>query len=99
MLARAYLAFPVGLHVTRRVTGIDVAAAYRGALPPLAAALVMAGAVLLWRRWLPPGTAVWLVLGSSVAVGAGVYAAAAAVLARPILRRAAGLALALGRRA
>jgi O-antigen/teichoic acid export membrane protein len=99
LLVRAYVVFPVRLHVTRRVAGIDVAEAYRGVLPTLAAALVMAGVVLLWRHWLlPAGTGAWAALASSAAVGAVAYALALAVLARPVLRRAAGLARSLRRR-
>jgi hypothetical protein len=99
LLARAYLVFPVRLYVTRRVAGIDVAQAYRGALPALAAALAMAGAVLLWRhRRLPAGAGAWAALASSAAVGVVAYAGALAVLARPLVRRTAGLALSLRRR-
>jgi O-antigen/teichoic acid export membrane protein len=99
LLVRAYVVFPARLHVTRRVAGIDVAEAYRGVLPTLAAALAMAGAVLLWRHWLlPAGSGGWIALGSSAAVGVVAYAGALAVLARPLLRRTAGLALSLRRR-
>jgi O-antigen/teichoic acid export membrane protein len=97
LLARACLMFPARLRVVHGVTGIDVAKAYRGALPTLAAALLMAGAVLLWRRWLPASTDVWLSLASSVAVGVGVYATAAVVLAWPLLRQAARLLFSLWR--
>ncbi len=97
MLIRAYLIFAVRLYVTRRATAIDVAEACRSALPTLVAAFAMAGAVLLWRRWLPAGTEVWVALGSSVAIGIVVYVGALALLVRPLLRRATRLALSLGR--
>lgn len=98
LLVRTYAMFPIRQYVFRRVTGIDPFGAYRGVLPMFAAALIMAAAVLLWRGWLAPNLDVWLSLASSIAVGAGVYAAASAVLARPLLRRVAELALSLRRR-
>jgi O-antigen/teichoic acid export membrane protein len=98
MLARTYVIFPARLHVARRITGIDVARIYLAVWPTLAAALVMAAAVLLWRRWLPAGSGLWFTLASSIALGVGVYAAAVAILARPLLRQVAGLLRSLRQR-
>jgi O-antigen/teichoic acid export membrane protein len=82
-----YVAFlPFDIWVIRKASGIDLSCLFRLLAPTLAAALGMAAIVMLWRSQLPLAIPEAAAVGSSVLLGAIVYAALALLTAPALVR-------------
>lgn len=88
LIARGYLTWPFGIFIVRRLTRVRYGPLIRGSTPQLLAALLMAASVWVWRSLMEGTLPRELLLATSIALGAAIYAGAILVVARPLVGEA-----------